>query len=187
MNFFNKNEYNLNMKVITNKIVLIIELLMSFFAVIFMMINLLCPYNYKMLIKKYSVEYMVEPSLVASIIYVESKFNKNAKSDKNACGLMQILPNTAKSFYFKEGEFNLDLLFNAKVNIEIGVRFLSYLFNKYKDELTVLACYNAGEKNVLDWKGDDLFLEKTQIMFNETKNYINKVQKMKNIYKLLLN
>jgi len=98
---------------------------------------------------------------------------------------MQLMPQTAKSFYVGD-DFDNKLLFNPKINIELGCLFLKYLFDKYDDEITVLACYNAGESNVLKWKKESKNLQKTQIKFVETKNYIEKVQKIKNIYKFRL-
>ena len=48
------------------------------------------PINYKNYILKYSEKYNLQPELVASVINTESSFNKNAKSNKGAIGLMQI-------------------------------------------------------------------------------------------------
>lgn len=166
---------------------IIIEIIMSFFVVLFLLINLLCPYVYKSYIMKYSKIYALDSGLVGAIIFVESKFDKNAKSNKNAIGLMQLMSSTAESFYNGDSEeFNEKFLYDAEMNIEIGCRYLRYLFNKYYDEVTVLACYNAGEKNVLEWMGDSMYLEKTQIRFKETRKYIEKVQNMKKIYEKLL-
>ena len=116
------------MKLITKKSILIIDVFMSIFALLFLVINLMCPCKYKLYIKKYSLNNSIEPSLVCAIIYCESRFDKNAKSSKNACGLMQILPNTAKKFYFDDKvEFYDEMLFDAEINIRIGVDYLKYL------------------------------------------------------------
>ena len=148
--------------------------------------DIIYPFSCKNEIVRVSKEKSIEPSLVAALIFSESRFNKKAKSSKGAIGLMQIMPLTAKSFYNGEEEFNEEMLFDTKVNIEIGCNFLKYLFDKYNDEITVLACYNAGEKIVNVWKGDDKYLKKSQIKYKETLNYVKKVQKVKKIYKLKL-
>lgn len=148
----------------------------------FMFFRKLIPLDYKKEIVLYSNKNGLKAELVASVIYAESRFNKDAKSTKGAIGLMQIMPNTAKSFY--NGDFEQGVLYDAEENIKIGTTYLKYLFDKYQDEITVLACYNAGEKNVLEWMGTDKRLRKTQIRYSETLKYIEKVQKIKKIYKI---
>ncbi len=54
------------------------------------------PLGYLDLIKKYSKEYNVDPYLVAAIINVESRYDKEAISSKKARGLMQISPTTGE-------------------------------------------------------------------------------------------
>lgn len=162
-------------------------LCVSIFALFFAALNLICPYRYKEYIKKHSLNYGLNPAFVAAIIYSESGFKNDAKSKKNAIGLMQIMPATAKLFLLKNNEeFNENVLFDAEKNIEIGCWYLNYLLKKYRDETTVLACYNAGEGNVLRWMSGNDKLEKTQIGFNETLNYVNKVQKMQKFYKYII-
>ena len=149
---------------------------------LFVVVFTIYPLKYKNEILMLSEKYSVDKTLVASIIFAESGFDKNAKSSKGAIGLMQLMPLTAKSFYAGEEEFDEKLLFDCETNIEIGVKYLKYLFGKYTDEVTVLACYNAGERIVNVWKGDDLYLKKTQIKYKETLNYIEKVQKAKKFW-----
>ena len=52
--------------------------------------------NYSEYVEKYSKEYKVDSLLVYSIIKAESNFNEGATSGKGACGLMQLMDNTAK-------------------------------------------------------------------------------------------
>ena len=61
------------------------------FGIIFFVVF---PLRYKKEILKYSAEYGLDSGLVASVIFVESRFNKNAKSSSGACGLMQLMPAT---------------------------------------------------------------------------------------------
>ena len=57
-------------------------------------ITTLYPIGYKDFINKYAEEYNVDPFLVAAIINVESKYDKDAVSNKGAMGLMQLMPTT---------------------------------------------------------------------------------------------
>lgn len=143
--------------------------------------NFVYPIKYKEDILTYSDKFQLSPSLVSSIIYVESHFKKDSVSNRGAVGLMQIMPNTAESFY--DGEFDAKMLKNPSTNIEIGCRFLNYLFDKYGEINMVLACYNAGETQARAWKGGDKILALSKITFAETRNYILKVKKFQNVYK----
>lgn len=148
--------------------------------------NLVFPLRYKSYIKEYSKAENLSATMVASLIKTESNFNKNAVSKKGAIGLMQILPATGKwicETYF-DFEFDESMLYDPETNIKIGTKYLSYLFSKFDDEVTVLACYNAGEGVVKNWIGENKTLEKTQIQFEETQKYVQKVQNCKKIYKI---
>lgn len=148
--------------------------------------NLMFPLRYKSYIKEYSKAENLNATLVASLIKTESNFNKNVVSKKGAIGLMQILPATGKwicETYF-DFEFDESMLYKPEINIKIGTKYLSYLFTKFDDEVTVLACYNAGEGVVKNWIGENKMLKKTQIQFEETQKYVQKVQNFKKIYKI---
>lgn len=148
--------------------------------------NLMFPLRYKSYIKEYSKAENLNATMVASLIKTESNFNKDAVSKKGAIGLMQILPATGKwicETYF-DFEFDESMLYEPETNIKIGTKYLSYLFTKFDDEVTVLACYNAGEGVVKNWIGENKMLKKTQIQFEETQKYVQKVQNCKKIYKI---
>jgi len=152
------------------------------------MFNLLFPLSFERDIMRYSREFSVAPELIASVIKAESRFDKNAKSSKGAVGLMQVMPETAKwiSSEFLKEEFDEEKLLNPAYNIKIGTRYLKYLIDKYADETTILACYNAGEGVVKTWAGENNTIEKTQIQYAETLKYVQKVQNQKKIYKFKL-
>ena len=139
------------------------------------------PIEFEKEIELHSRTFGVEAGLVVAVAYAESGFDKNVVSQKGAVGVMQILPSTAQ---WIAGELEREIfdLTNASTNIEFGCFYLAYLFEKFDSEIEVLAAYNAGEGNVRDWKnGDKLLIE--DIPFEETKNYVKKVLKLKKYYK----
>lgn len=139
------------------------------------------PLKYKDEILLNSKQYDLEASLISSLINVESSFNPNAKSSKNAVGLMQIKLSTAN--YLNDVEklekISEEDLFIPEINIKYGCKYLRYLLNKFKDVNTTLCAYNAGETNVINWLKSDYSSDgKTlnYIPFEETRNYVSKIQ-----------
>jgi soluble lytic murein transglycosylase len=71
------------------------------------------------------------------------------------------------------------LLLNAEKNLEIGVSYFSYLWERFGGKLYPTICsYNAGPGRVDQWletlpSDPDLFVE--SIPFSETQNYLKKV------------
>src|SRR5580704_17513809 len=102
----------------------------------------------------------VSPLLVDSVIQVESNYSPYAISNKGAQGLMQLMPATAR-------RFGVTNTFDAKQNIEGGVRYLKFLQDTFKDDRLVIAAYNAGEGAVTKY-GD-------VPPYAETKSYVAKV------------
>lgn len=106
-------------------------------------------------------EYQVDPHLITAIIHSESNFNHQAISPKGALGLMQVMPQTAQRFGFKE-------LFDPENNIRAGTAYLKWLLLRFNDDVTLaVAAYNAGENAVLRYKGVP--------PYKETQNYVAKV------------
>lgn len=134
-------------------------------------------------------KYTLPPYLIASVINVESGYDKNAESNKDALGLMQIKLSTANYLidYFKLDEtLEEKSLFNAKTNIRYGGMYLKYLLDKFGDVNTALAAYNAGETRVRVWLNSEQYSNgKTlkNIPYKETKDYVEKVNKNIKFYK----
>ena len=136
-----------------------------------------------------SKQYDLNCELVASVINVESSYNINAKSNKNAIGLMQIKPSTANYLddIYKRNYICENDLFEPKTNIKYGCEYLKYLINKFNDTNTSLAAYNAGETRVLSWLKNKNYSSNGKTLDNipylETKNYVKKVNKNLKFYK----
>ncbi len=164
----------------------VIALSLSFFNLYQVYVH---PIKYKTEIIECAKECEINPTLVASVINVESSFRKNARSNKNAIGLMQIKLTTAN--YLNDLE-NLNHitekeLFKPKKNIEYGIKYLRYLLNKFEDVNTALASYNAGETIVRAWLKNENYStdEKTlnYIPYTETRNYVKKINENIKYYK----
>jgi len=89
----------------------------------------------------------VDPRLVTAIARRESAFNANAVSRVGACGVMQLMPATARYL----GVTNV---FDARQNIFGGTRYLRTLLDTFDGDLDLaLAAYNAGPGAVQKYRG----------------------------------
>ncbi|MDX6678256.1 MAG: soluble lytic murein transglycosylase [Solirubrobacteraceae bacterium] len=123
----------------------------------------------------------VDPSLVAAVIYTESKF-RDQTSHAGARGLMQITPETARYIARLSGgtAFEQGDLATPQVNISYGVYYLRYLLRQYgENKVLALAAYNGGEGNVNRWIAEAALSERAfgvqQIPFAETREYVGRV------------
>jgi soluble lytic murein transglycosylase-like protein len=93
-----------------------------------------------------SREFRLSPYLVASLIQVESAFDPNAVSPKGAVGLMQLMPATAKELAADRGiPFRgASSLVDPKLNIYLGLHYMSELRSKFPDHQEFLTAYNIG-------------------------------------------
>ena len=152
-----------------------------------LMIKLLYKKEYSEYVSKYSQEYNVDENLIYALIKAESNFEAEAVSNKNAQGLMQLMPATAEDVAKKNG-INLteENILYPDINIQIGTKYISTLLNKYECIEIALAAYNAGSGNVDKWiangtiKADGSDIE--NIPFKETNNYVRKIMRDYKIY-----
>ncbi len=150
------------------------------------------PLKYSDQIEKYSNEYNIDPYLVAAVIKVESNFQKDAISIKDARGLMQVTPSTSKWISEKLDikNFDVNMLYNTDLNIRMGCWYINDLKKEFgADMKLVLAAYNGGRGNVKKWLNNE---ENSKdgvtlyyIPFKETDKYVKRVEVYYNLYKLL--
>ncbi len=182
---------------IFNKKMLIILLSILIFICLFKIFRVqdilkknIYPNKYEGYVESYSQKYNVEKNLVFAIIKAESNFDENAISNKGATGLMQIMPSTAneiaKNIKIDYNEIDLK---KADTNINIGVKYISILIEKYGNKEVALAAYNAGTGNIDNWiekgiiKKDGTDIE--NIPYKETNNYVRKILRDYKIYESL--
>jgi len=119
------------------------------------------PAEYDHIIKTYADKYGVSQSLIKAVIHAESGYNPNAVSPKGASGLMQLMPETARSLKVSNS-------FNPRDNVEGGVKYLRFLLDTFRGDVSLaVAAYNAGLSKVARFGGIPPFAE--------TRNYVNRV------------
>ena len=108
--------------------------------------------------------YALDPRLALAIIAVESNFEPQARSPKNARGLMQLIPETAS-------RFNVRNVYDIKENIRGGLAYLRWLLAYYEGQVALaVAAYNAGEAAVDKYRGIP--------PFPETRDYVRRVRRL---------
>jgi soluble lytic murein transglycosylase len=138
------------------------------------------PLSYEQIVRGHARNYRLEPALLAAVIYQESKFDAEARSDAGAVGLMQLRPETAKGIALRTGgsRFRVEDLTNPEINVRYGSWYLRHLLDKYGEEEAALAAFNAGQGNVDSWREQG-----KGIAFAETRHYVDRVQELKRIYR----
>ena len=118
----------------------------------------------ELLAHKWAPKYGLEPELVIAIIKVESNFNPKAWSHKDARGLMQLIPATAR-------RFKVSNTWDPVENMRGGMAYLQWLMRHFRGDVRlVLAAYNAGEHAVKRFKGIP--------PYKETINYVRRISKI---------
>lgn len=111
------------------------------------------------------------PELVAAVVRAESDFRVSLVSEKNAQGLMQIVPETSRILGCEDP-------FNPEANIVAGTKYLRYLLDRFGDQRVALAAYNAGEGNIERFGGIPPFAE--------TRDYVQRVSRNTQEYRQLV-
>lgn len=91
--------------------------------------------------------YGLDPALVLAVADAESGFRPDARSPKNAQGVMQLLPATAARFGVRDP-------WNPEDNLRGGMAYLRWLLAHFQGDVRLtLASYNAGEAAVVRHRG----------------------------------
>ena len=182
------------------KFIITLLILSSIIFILFKVIKIddiimkkLYPLKYSEYVEKYAEEYNMDKYMVYAIIKAESNFDENAKSSSDAIGLMQIMETTAIETARKmDLEVTEEDLFKPDLNINIGLKYFTYLLNQYDNNypLAIIA-YNAGMGNVDSWIKEETIKEDwtdiENVPFKETNNYVRKILRDYEIYKRLYN
>jgi soluble lytic murein transglycosylase len=136
----------------------------------------------------------LDPRFVLSIMKQESGYRPRAKSPAGARGLLQMTPDQAAKYApaVRLQNVSEDDLFKPDVNILLGSAYLGELHRMFPDlPEAIAASYNGGEDNVARWvvravhKDPGVFT--SEVGFNESKDYVNKVMANYRAYKILYN
>lgn len=116
---------------------------------------------YDTLISAAALRHRLDERLISSVIAIESNFDPRAISPRNARGLMQLMPETARRLGVTD-------IFDPEQNINAGTRYLRELLDRYSGDLTLaLAAYNAGPERVTQYRGVP--------PFPETRAYLSRI------------
>jgi soluble lytic murein transglycosylase-like protein len=115
------------------------------------------------LVQRLAPEYRLDPELVLAVIEVESDYDPQARSPKNAQGLMQLIPATA-------ARFGVTNVWDPVENLRGGMAYLRTLLDYFGGDLELaLAAYNAGEQAVEEHGGIP--------PYPETRAYVKRVKR----------
>jgi soluble lytic murein transglycosylase-like protein len=112
-------------------------------------------------VDKLAPKFAISRRLALAVIAVESNFARDARSDKGAAGLMQLMPDTAD-------RFNVERVYEVADNVRGGLAYLRWLLAYYQGDVRLaVAAYNAGEKAVDRYGGIP--------PYPETQSYVKRV------------
>jgi soluble lytic murein transglycosylase len=137
--------------------------------------ELTLPLRHEDIIRQQADEKGVDASLIAAVIYAESRF-RDQTSDAGARGLMQITPTTANEIERLSGgtTFTPSDLADPDINIRYGTFYLAEMLRRFEgNEAAALAAYNAGPSAAARWGGASLTVD--EIPLDETRAYVSEV------------
>jgi len=125
------------------------------------------------------------PTELALLPFIESAFNPQAVSSARAAGMWQFMPATGRDFELKQNVFRDDRR-DVLASTRAALDYLQKLYNMFGDWHLALAAYNWGEGSVgraiARNQKSGLGTAYTDLsMPNETRNYVPKLQAVKNI------
>jgi len=152
------------------------------------------PAPYRQSIVAASKTRKLDPRFILAIIRQESVFKPLAKSPAGARGLLQLTIDAAQKYATTAGINSLreNQLYQPETSILIGSEYLRELYSMFPNmHEAVAASYNGGEDNVARWvnraKHKDPGVFTSEVGFDETKGYVQKVMNNYRVYKQLYN
>ena len=125
------------------------------------------------------------PTELALLPFIESAFNPQATSVARASGMWQFMPATGRDFDLKQNLFRDDRR-DVLASTRAALDYLQMLYRQFSDWQLALAAYNWGQGNVQ--RAVDRNLKaglpanyESLRMPDETRNYVPKLQAVKNI------
>ncbi|MDO8298980.1 transglycosylase SLT domain-containing protein [Lacisediminimonas sp.] len=127
------------------------------------------------------------PTELALLPFIESAFNPQAVSTAQAAGMWQFIPSTGRDFNLKQNFFK-DERRSVLASTDAALSYLQKLYGMFGDWQLALAAYNWGEGSVqrainkakAAGRGTD-YTSLMSYMPAETRNYVPKLQAVKNI------
>ena len=125
------------------------------------------------------------PMELALLPFIESAFNPQALSSARAAGMWQFMPATGRHFDLRQNHFRDDRR-DVLASTRAALDYLTRLHRMFDDWHLALAAYNWGEGNVKRAIAANLKAGlptdyESLRMPNETRNYVPKLQAVKNI------
>lgn len=150
--------------------------------------KLVYPKKFAEYVDKAAADWDIPAHVIYAVIKTESGFDPAAVSDKGAVGLMQLMPDT---FDWLTNEMLFEHLadgmrYDPETGVRYGAYLLSHLYKRYGNWSVALAAYNAGIGTVDEWLANSEYADGEgglkSIPYNETRNYVKKVEKAIAIY-----
>ena len=150
------------------------------------------PAPYRQAILSASKTRKLDPRFILALIKQESVFKPLAKSPAGARGLLQLTIDAAHKYGPGAGLNSLreNQLYQPETSIMVGAEYLEHLTKLFPQMLEpVAASYNGGEDNVARWleraKQKDPGVFTSEVGFDETKGYVQKVMANYRVYRKL--
>ena len=134
----------------------------------------------------------LDPRFILALMRQVSVFKPLAKSPDGARGLLQLTMDAAQKYGPGAGLNSLreSQLYQPETSIVLGAEYIEYLTKLFPQMLEpVAASYNGGEDNVARWvkraKQQDPGVFTSEVGFDETKGYVQKVMANYRVYRTL--
>jgi len=169
----------------------IFVLLILLCGAVAMAVNMRFPVRYLHIVEANAGE--IDPSVILAVIMAESSFRPYVQSHAGAQGLMQLMPSTAEwvAQLMGKTDFDPETIWEPEVNIALGSFYLNWLKRRYNGDINLaIAAYNAGQGRVNSWLADPEVSSDGRtldtIPFNETRNYVERVEFNRRMYERIL-